>query len=216
MRTLLVVDHPYSGAFTRALADAARRGFERAGHEVDLVDLHADGFDPVMRLDDLAAWREGRAVDPLAVDYQRRLAEADHLVLAFPVWWEVMPAMTKGFVDKVITKGFAYDQPVPGGRMRRRLTGLGGVTVLTSMATPAAAYRLVFGNPLTKALFRGTFLKIGVRNLTWLSHSNPAGHSPEQRQAMLDRVESRCAARGARQTRRVAGRSEQVRAGVDG
>lgn len=191
MRALMVVDHPYSGAFTHALADAARRGLENAGHDVDVIDLHADGFDPVMRAPDLAAWRTGTVVDPQVLDYQDRLLAADHLLLAFPVWWEVMPAMSKGFIDKVLTKGFAYDQPKPGGMMRRRLTGLTGVTAITCMATPSLAYRIVFGNPLMKSLFRGTFRKIGLRNLTWINHANPAGATSERRRLMLQRIENR-------------------------
>ena len=190
MRALVVVDHPYEGSFTRALVASACRGLESAGHEVDLIDLHADGFDPVMHGEDLAAWRHGETVDPIAADYQRRLLAADYLVVAFPIWWELMPAMTKGFIDKVIAKGVAYDQPKPNGLMKPLLgKKLTGVTLMTVMSTPGPIYRLVFGNPITKAVFRGTFRKIGVRHLRWRNHSNPAGKTQAQREAVLDRIE---------------------------
>jgi NAD(P)H dehydrogenase (quinone) len=191
VRVLLVVDHPYAGAFTHALAAAAQRGLATAGHEVDLVDLHADRFDPVMHAADLAAWRIGQNTDPQVDDYQERLVAADYLVLAFPIWWELMPAMTKGFIDKVVAKDVAYTQPKPGGLMKGRLDRLQGVSMLTVMATPDIAYRLVFGNPITKAVFRGTFKKIGTKHLTWTNHSNPAGKTPEQREVMLQAIESR-------------------------
>lgn len=193
MRVLLVVDHPYSGALTHALVASARKGLEAAGHEVDLVDLHADGFDPVMHSEDLAAWRHGETPNQQVADYQQRLQVADHVVMAFPIWWSVMPAMTKGFIDKVFVKGVAYHQPKPGGMMKRALEKLNGVTVISVMATPEAAYRMILGSPLIKMLFRGTFRQIGIKNLTWLNHSNPMAKTPEQRAEMLNRVEERMA-----------------------
>jgi len=198
MRTLIVLDHPYGAdawdntphhrSFTAALVHAAINGLTAAGGEVDLIDLHADRFDPVMHADDLAAWRHGQSVDPKVADYQARLATADQLVLAFPIWWELMPAMTKGFLDKVLLKGFAYDQPKPGGLMKPRLTNLTSVTLITVMSTPGVLYRVVFGNPITKAVFRGTFRKIGVTHLTWRNHANPAGWSPQRRADTLART----------------------------
>jgi putative NADPH-quinone reductase len=114
MRMLLVLDHPYTitsaqnvphqRSFTAAVAAAARDGAQSAGHDVDLIDLAADDFNPAMTSADLAAWRQAQVVDPTVLDYQRRLLAADHLVFAFPVWWEAMPAMTKGFLDRVLTK----------------------------------------------------------------------------------------------------------------
>jgi putative NADPH-quinone reductase len=181
MRVLIVLDHPYGAdswenvphrrSFTAALAHAARLGLDRAGHETDLIDLHADGFNPVMSAADLTAWRTGAPPpDPLVADYQRRLLAADHLVLAFPIWWEAMPAMTKGFIDKVVAKHVAYGQGRGLRPMTSRLTRLRGVTMLTVMSTPTPLYRLVFGNPVVKLVFRGTFRKIGVRGLRWRNH----------------------------------------------
>jgi hypothetical protein len=98
--------------------------------------------------------------------------------------------MMKGFIDKTVGKGVAYDQPKPGGRMRPRLRKLQGVTMMTVMATPTVLYRVVFGNPVVKAMFRGTFRKIGVRHLAWRPYSNPAGKTQVQRERMLARTES--------------------------
>ena len=74
MRIMLILDHPYTiesaenvphrRSFTAAVAAAAMRGARSAGHDVDLVDLVADGFDPVMSREDLIAWRLKSVVDP--------------------------------------------------------------------------------------------------------------------------------------------------------
>lgn len=201
MRVLIVFDHPYTRdasenvphrrSLTAALTAAAERGLRTAGHDVDVIDLHADGFDPVMSAEDLSAWRTKRAIDPRVLDYQERLRAANHLVFAFPIWWEAMPALTKGFFDRVLTKGIVYDEPAPGRPFVSKLPRLGGVTLITVMSTPGPIYRWWFGNPLTKIVFRGTFRKIGVHRLRWLNYTGVAERSDRQRLGMLRDIEDR-------------------------
>jgi putative NADPH-quinone reductase len=205
MRILLVLDHPYTLAsaanirhhrsFSAAVAAAAVRGATEAGHEIDVIDLAADGFQPAMTRDDLTAWRQARIIDPQVSDYQRRLAKADHLVFVFPVWWEAMPAATKGFLDRVLVKGMAFEE-LPNARgnpFRNLLTRLGGVTVMSVMTTPDKAYRWWYRDPLTKIMFKGTFAKIGIRNLKWINYDRVTERTPEQRERMLRDTESRFA-----------------------
>jgi len=203
---MVVVDHPYGidawdntphrRSFTAALAHAACQGLDAAGHEIDAIDLRADGFDPVMSAQELVAWREGAvSPDPVAADYQRRLLAADHLVLAFPIWWEAMPAGAKGFIDKVVTKGVAYGQG-SGLRPMVHKTKLTGVTLITVMSTPTVLYRLAFGSAISRIVLRGTFRKIGVRNLTWLNHAGVERKAAAKRQKLLDAVERRFARLG--------------------
>ncbi|MED7950955.1 NAD(P)H-dependent oxidoreductase [Streptomyces sp. BE20] len=206
MRVLMVLDHPYTFAsadnvphqrsFTAAVAAAAVRGATAAGHDVDLIDLAADGFSPVMTRQDLVAWRQGAATDPQVRDYQDRLLAADHLVFAFPVWWEAMPAATKGFLDRVLTKGvvFAERPEAKGSPFRNLLPRLQGVTVLSVMTTPDRAYRWWYRDPLTKILFKGTFGKIGVKGLRWVNFDRVTRRTPEERRQMLLDTEKRFAA----------------------
>jgi len=201
MRVLVILDHPYTIAsadnvphqrsFSAAVAAAAIRGARSGGHEVDLIDLAADGFQPAMSRADLAAWRQGRTVDPLVADYQQRLLAAGHLAFVFPVWWEAMPAATKGFLDRVLIKGVMYEE-LPGARgnpFRNHMPSLGGVSVLSVMTTPDKAYRWWYRDPLTKILFKGTFAKIGIRNLRWINYASVTTKTLEQRDRMLQRTE---------------------------
>ena len=202
MRVVIVFDHPYTLAsaenvphrrsFTAAVAASAIRGLKTAGHEVDVIDLAADGFNPVMSAGDLVDWRMHAMSDPIILDYQRRLALADHLVFAFPIWWEAMPAATKGFLDRVITKEFAFreDPHARGNPFTNLLTRLGGVTLLTVMTTPDKAYRWWYRDPVTKIMFKGTFDKIGVKNLTWRNYASITDLTPERRQSLLAATEA--------------------------
>jgi len=181
MKVLVVLDHPctivsaenvpHQRSFSAAVAAAAIRGARSAGHEVDLIDLAADGFAPAMTGADLAAWRLGRVVDPLVADYQRRLLAAGHLTFVY----EELPQAR-------------------GNPFRNRMTSLGGVSVLSVMTTPDKAYRWWYRDPLTKILFKGTFAKIGVRNLRWTNYASVTAKTPEQRARMLQQTEQAFAA----------------------
>lgn len=194
MRIAIVFNHPYDGSFCNAMLEAVTRGLSHAGHEVDLLHLDRDGFNPVMTAADLKAFRAKAPTDPQVLAYTQRLASADHLIFIFPIWWELMPAMTKGFVDKVIFPGVAYEYTNPANtRMRPLWANLKGVTIITTMNTPGWLYRLVFGNAIKKALVLGTFWKLGYRNVKWLSFNEVKAVTKVQREKWLQQVEQRFA-----------------------
>ncbi|MCG7588434.1 NAD(P)H-dependent oxidoreductase, partial [Photobacterium sp. OFAV2-7] len=169
MRVLIVFNHPYEMSFCNAILKAVKRGLDEGNHDIDLIHLDNDNFDPVMRGKDLQAFalartdpeRSQQLLDEQVLDYKQRIERADHIVFIFPIWWELMPALTKGFIDKLIFPGIAYDYNSKGTRMFSKLDKLKGVTMITTMNTPSIAYRLLFGNAIKKALLLGTFWKIG-------------------------------------------------------
>ena len=195
MKVAIVFNHPYKQSFCNALLQSVLTGLHRAGHETDLLHLDDDGFNPVMTAADLKGFTLGAPVDPQVIAYRQRLEQADHLVLIFPIWWELMPAMTKGFIDKVIYPGVAYDYDKSGRwpKMVKRWQRLRGVTLITTMNTPSLAYRLLFGNAIKKALFTGTFWKLGYRNRKWIRFSMVKFVSPEKRTRWLDKLERKFA-----------------------
>ena len=107
MRTLLVIAHPDPDALIHGLADRFASRVKALGGEVDVLDLHKDGFDPVVSADEYALWREHKVPDKIAA-CQQRLMAADNLVLAWPVWWATPPAMLQGWLQRVMTNGFAF------------------------------------------------------------------------------------------------------------
>jgi len=203
MHVVIVFDHPYGvdaglnvphhRSFSAALLAATLEGLHESDHSVDVIDLHSDAFDPVMSRDDLVALRLEQTTDPRILDYRRRLSIANHLVFIHPTWWMAMPAGTKGFLDRTLGPGFAYNEPKPGGILKPRLHQLVGVTVLTPMTTPRWAYLPVFGAPGSRILLRGTFRLLGVRNLKFVAFSGPAQRTLRQRQRMLESTRRRFA-----------------------
>lgn len=129
----------------------------------------------------------------MVIDYKRRLENAEHLVFIFPIWWELMPAMTKGFIDKVIFPGITYDYSTTGIGMISKMKKLEGLTVITTMNTPSFFYWIVFGNAIKKAILTGTFWKIGVKNRRWISLNMVKFVSEDKRKTWLRNLENKFA-----------------------
>jgi putative NADPH-quinone reductase len=193
MKICIVFNHPYEGSYCSAILEAVLSGLHRGGHETDLMHLDRDRFDPVMTAGDLKGFTLGAPVDPAISGYKNRLEQAEHLVMIFPIWWELMPAMTKGFIDRVIFPGVAYDYDKSSRfpRMVKRFRLLRGITLITTMNTPSVFYRIIFGNAIKRALFTGTFWKMGYRNRKWISLNMVKFVSEKKRLAWLSDLESR-------------------------
>jgi len=113
MRVLYVYCHPLDDSFHAAIRKEALAGLAEAGHEVDLLDLYAEKFDPVLseegrrRYHDVSRNRAGLE------SYIARLTSAEALILQFPTWCFGLPAMLKGFFDRMIMPGVAFDLSDP-------------------------------------------------------------------------------------------------------
>lgn len=108
-KILMVVVHPRPSSLTHAVARAFADAAEARGHEAVWADLHAEGFDPVLRVADEPDWDDARKVyTPEVQAEMARIAAAEATVIVFPVWWWSMPAMLKGWIDRVWNNGWAY------------------------------------------------------------------------------------------------------------
>jgi NAD(P)H dehydrogenase (quinone) len=109
MRVLYLYCHPLPESFHAAIRTKALDGLRAAGHEIDLLDLYAEKFDPVLSEDARRNYHDTSRNQAGLEDYVRRLKSADALVVQFPVWCFGMPAMLKGFLDRMIMPGVAFD-----------------------------------------------------------------------------------------------------------
>ncbi|MXN65123.1 flavodoxin family protein [Stappia sp. GBMRC 2046] len=151
MQVHIVHVHPESTSFNGAMTQTARESLTRAGHEVALSDLYAEGFDPVERgghyrsrvdakiFSPLAEQRHAHEAGSLPGDVVReieRLERADLVIFQFPLWWHQVPAMLKGWMDRVFVNGGLYTS-----RMRYDRGYFKGRRAIVSLTTgaPAAA-----------------------------------------------------------------------------
>ncbi len=109
MHVLTILDHPNPSSFSAAVAQQFIAGAKAAGHSTEFADLHTERFNPCWSMADIES--DGRASIPADVlKEQDRIARADAICLVFPLYWWGMPAMTKGWVDRIWSWGWAYDQ----------------------------------------------------------------------------------------------------------
>jgi len=191
MNYTIIYNHPYTKSYCNAILKATTTGLQSAGHNIDIIDLDTDRFNPVMTSSDLKAFRDKQAIDPQVLNYQERLLKADHLIFIFPIWWSLMPAMTKGFIDKVMFPGLAYDYTFNGITMIPLLTNIRSITLITTMNTPKLIYRLKFANAIKKALIDGTFKMMGYKNCHWINFSMVKFVSQDKRSKWLTKLEQR-------------------------
>jgi NAD(P)H dehydrogenase (quinone) len=200
MKVLVVFNHPYAQSYCSAILEAVKSGLSAGNHCLDLIHLDQDDFDPVMRGKDLKAFAMARnnpeaalsLLDARVLEYKDRIQDVEHIVFIFPIWWEIMPARMKGFIDKVIFPGVAYEYSEGSSTgMSSLMKNLSGITLITTMNTPSLLYRLIFGNAIQRALIRGTFWKIGIKNRNWISLANVKSRTQEKRQKWLAEIEDR-------------------------
>jgi len=129
MRVLYVYCHPLPESFHAAIRVAALAGLRQAGHEVDLLDLYAEGFDPVLSIEGRRNYHDPARNRAGNQDYVDRLMAAEALVVQFPTWSFGPPAMLKGWFDRMFGPGIALDLTDPA-RVRpmlghiRRIAGI--------------------------------------------------------------------------------------------
>ncbi|HDJ1441342.1 TPA: NAD(P)H-dependent oxidoreductase [Serratia rubidaea] len=125
MHALIVVSHPLQHSLTHGSAAAIAQGIAAAdpAHSVEIADLTQEGFNPTFSAADMAAFQQTGAVPPDVLAEQARIDRADALVLVFPVYWWSMPGLLKGWIDRVFTNGWAYDD-TSGERVVKKLTHL--------------------------------------------------------------------------------------------
>jgi len=135
MRVLYVYCHPLEDSFHAAIRKEALAALAEAGHEVDLLDLYAEGFDPVLsaerRRDYHDAERNRRNNEP----YVERLMAANALVVQFPTWSFGPPAMLKGWFDRMFGPGIALDLSDPG-RAKPMLQHIERITGIATYGRP--------------------------------------------------------------------------------
>lgn len=150
MRGLVVLAHPLPRSLSRRLAETALQALREAGAEADLLDLHADGFDPRLGEAERAAYYGPPRVEPEIARHAELLAGAGVLVFVFPTWWFGPPAILKGWIDRVFAPGVAFDHAPGFGPIVPRLERLRHAVVVTTFGTPWWVDRLVMRRPVRR------------------------------------------------------------------
>lgn len=188
MNVLVVYCHPRPDSFVGAVRDAAVEGLSASGkHTVRVRDLYADGFEPRMSADERRAHSEPDAGSNVG-EYATELRWCEHLVLVYPTWWSGLPAMLKGWVDRVWVRGVAWEAADGLTRITGRLNNIRRISIVTTHGSSKHVNMLEgeAGKRLIRRTLRG--LCHPLCRSRWVAMYGVDTADAGQRQAFLDRV----------------------------
>ncbi|MBN1440654.1 MAG: NAD(P)H-dependent oxidoreductase [Anaerolineales bacterium] len=192
MQISLILAHPNPGSFNYAIARAAGQELGRLGHSVDFHDLYAEHFDPLLPAGEI---QKSAPLPPEIETHCREISQADGIVIVHPDWWGQPPAVLKGWIDRVLRPGAAYEflegdqgEGIPAGLLKAE-----AAAVFNTSNTPARREADVFGDPLERIWRSCIFDFCGVKQFRRRMFGVVVTSTPQQREAWLDEVRAMAA-----------------------
>ena len=187
----VVHSHPLVDSYNHALFRTIVETLSRR-HEVIATDLDREQFSPAMTEAERRSYFQGPYDETAVSRLVEQLRRADGIIFCFPHWWFSMPAMLKGYFDRVWAPGTAFAHDLSGGRIKPLLTNIRLFGVVTSYGSPWWLTRFVMQDPGRKVLFRALKPMCGrqVRSF-YLAHYDMDRSTPASRTAFVERVRTR-------------------------
>jgi putative NADPH-quinone reductase len=192
MKALVVYCHPRESSFNAAIRDLVIARLETKGVEYRLRDLYAEGFDPTLSAHDHEVYENVPENRVLVYQDCADLEWCDALIFVYPTWWYGVPAMLKGWLDRVMVPGVSFIMPeTVGGNIRPGLTHIKKLGVFTTCGASRWLTFLV-GSPGKRTLIRGVRLLLAKRTKTkFAAHFLMDSSTPESRATHLNVVKTR-------------------------
>lgn len=187
MRFLVVYCHPVPESFGAAVRDTAIEAIRAKGDEARLIDLYAERFDPVMHADERRTYNNRMPADPDLARHIEHLKWAEAVLFVYPTWWYGLPAMLKGWFDRVWATDVAF-RLGEGGQIVPLLTNIRKLGVITTCGAPWWLSFLM-GQPGRKTIVRG-IRAICAKNCRtmFVAHYLMDASTQETRGAFLEKV----------------------------
>lgn len=179
-RILLILCHPNGESFCGSLAKAYIDGAAETGAEVKEINLGDLDFDPILK----HGYNQAQELEPDLVKAQELVLWSNHFVFVYPNWWGSMPALLKGFFDRVFLPGFAFKYGKGTSLPEKLLTGR-TAHLLVTMDTPAWYYRWVFHRPGHHQMKRTILEFCGIKVKKITEFAPVRGSSREQRERWI-------------------------------
>jgi len=185
MNTTIIFAHPYQQSYNKAILDKVVQTLTTNKHDYTIIDLYKDDFNPILTEEELSVYNQGKSLDPLVEKYNAILDQTEQIILIFPIWWYDMPAIMRGFFDKVMLTGSAYYEDDKG---IHPLRNIGKTVLFTTSSAPTAQLISDFGDPINKVIIAGTFKAIGWQNAQWYNLGLIGTISDTEGKAFLDNI----------------------------
>jgi len=189
MQVSVILAHPNSQSFNHAIAQAAINELKRCGHQVSFHDLYAEKFDPILSTGEIP---KHTSIPPEINQHSQEISSADGIIIVHPNWWGQPPAILKGWVDRVIRPGVAYEfaegdqgEGIPIGRLKAKVA-----CVFNTSNTSREREAEVFGDPLETLWKNCIFGLCGVETFFRENFCIIVTSTIEQRKEWLEKVKA--------------------------
>lgn len=161
MKKILIINgHPDKESFNFGLSEAYIKGAKKSDAKVKVINIRELNFNPNLEF----GYRKRTELEPDLLDVQAKLTWADHIVWIYPVWWSSVPAIMKGFLDRVLLPGFAFNKR-EGSLFSDKCFNGKTARIICTLDQPAWYYKWVYCNPSHNAMKKGTLNFIGIKKV---------------------------------------------------
>jgi NAD(P)H dehydrogenase (quinone) len=186
---LVVFCHPRQDSFSAAVRDRSVAALQQAGHVVELLDLYGSAFSPALQAEEHRRYHDPAANRLGIEDHIALLQGADALLLIYPTWWYGVPAMLKGWFDRIWVPGVAFR--LTPGAIQPLLTNIRRIGVVTTYGSPRWLLWFI-GWPDRRMIERGLRRLCARRcRMDWLGLTSFDRRTPIKRQEFLMKVQTR-------------------------
>ncbi|KLI75110.1 MULTISPECIES: NAD(P)H-dependent oxidoreductase [Lacticaseibacillus] len=188
---LIIYTHPYNGSFNHAVLEKVQEKLQRQGDTTDVIDLYRDEFNPTYDAEELKLFHAGQTHDPLVTQYLQKIKAAEALIIITPIWWNDIPGMLKGFIDKVMKEGPGLTHVVTKRGVQGTLTNIKKGYILTTSTSPTLYLRFFCGNAVKKVLIGATLKQLGIRHVQWSNFGGITNSTEGQRRLYLQSIDKK-------------------------
>ena len=182
MKAVVIYAHPNPMSFNSAIAEVVREELEKNGAQVKFKDLYAMNWNPVLSAKDFEGYHKGNLSEDIKTE-QADISGADVLIMVSPVWWYSIPAILKGYIDRVLSIGFAYEYTPTGPR--GMLTGKKALLITTCGADERTAQQGGLVDEITKSVVNSVFGFSGFAEYKYKNFFAVPTVSDKERKEML-------------------------------
>lgn len=184
MKKILIINgHPNPDSFNFGIAESYKKGAETSGVIIESITVASLNFNPNLKF----GYQKRTELEPDLVESWEKIKRADHLVWVHPVWWGGLPAITKGFIDRLFLPGMAFQYRENSVWWDKLLKGK-TAHIITTLDQPSWYYRFFYGRPSVNQLKKSTLEFCGVSPVKVSYIGIIKGSEEKQRKKWLEKV----------------------------
>ncbi|BDU27114.1 NAD(P)H-dependent oxidoreductase [Flavobacterium sp. GSB-24] len=184
MKKILIINgHPNPDSFNFGIAESYKNGAEASGAVIETITIASLDFNPNLKF----GYQKRTELEPDLLESWDKIKRADHLVWIHPVWWGGLPAITKGFIDRLFLPGMAFQYRENSVWWDKLLKGK-TAHIITTLDQPSWYYRFVYGRPSVNQLKKSTLEFCGIKPVRVSYIGVIKGSEEKQRKKWLDKV----------------------------